>query len=380
MNIQIKKNILIFTVILALVFSSMTLFTLAVGDYNYAVAAFSDSTSNTNYEDNSAVSVCSAKDYKLFGIIPIGSQNSDNNKEKYVTLGGYPLGIDIRTQGLYITSKVNVVTKNGAVCPVEDCDIKAGDVLYAIDGEVLSGIDHVNSLTNNKDNITISVKSGDKIKDYEITLATDVLSGQKKLGLLLQDGIEGIGTMTYTDGKNFYALGHTIKDINGDNVVAQSGSIFNAQILGYEKGKKGKAGELNGSFNTMSGALGEITANNEYGLYGTLEEQCEGEEILLGNKSDVSPGTAYIYTTIDGEKPQKYEIQIIKVNRQNSPEEKSMVLRITDKRLLESTGGIVQGMSGSPIVQDGKLIGAVTHVFVSDPTKGYGVFIEWMQP
>lgn len=380
MNIQIKRNFLIFAIVLALVFSSMTLFTLAVNDYNLAATAFNANIDEVSYSnDNSCVSVC-ASDYKLFGIIPINGNDDGSSETKYVTLGGYPLGIDIKTQGLYVTSKVNVVTKNGAVCPVEECDIKAGDILYAIDGTTINDVNDINPLIENKESVEISVKRGGSVKNYTVTLATDVLSGHKKLGLLLQDGIEGIGTMTYTDNKNFYALGHTIKDMNGDNITAHSGNIFNADIVGYEKGQKGKAGELNGSFSTMGGAIGKITANNEYGLYGTLNENADGEQIALGNKSDVKPGKAYIYTTIDGSIPQKYEIQIIKVNRQNTPEEKSMVLRITDKRLLDTTGGIVQGMSGSPIVQDGKLIGAVTHVFVSDPTKGYGVFIEWMQP
>ncbi|MDE6189339.1 MAG: SpoIVB peptidase, partial [Clostridia bacterium] len=118
-----------------------------------------------------------------------------------------------------------------------------------------------------------------------------------------------------------------------------------------------------------------------YGLYGELNSEVEnGMQVTLGSKSDATPGTAYIYTTIDGNAPQKYEIQIIKTASQSNPSEKSMVLRIIDQRLLDTTGGIVQGMSGSPIIQNDKLIGAVTHVFVSDPTKGYGIYIDWMQP
>ena len=186
--------------------------------------------------------------------------------------------------------------------------------------------------------------------------------------------------MTYMDGNKFYALGHAIKDMNGEDIVANGGNIYNANIVGFVRGQKGKAGELNGSFSTLGNSFGNITANNIYGLYGDLNNKSSGEKIILGSKNDVQPGTAYIYTTIDGIVPQKYEIQIIKANNQNSPSEKSMVLRITDKRLLETTGGIVQGMSGSPIIQNGKLIGAVTHVFVSDPTKGYGIYVDWMKP
>ena len=335
-----------------------------------------------NIELNSAVSVTNENNsynFKLFGIIPIGKAQ-ESKGEKYVKLGGYPIGIAIRTQGLYVTSKVSVVTRNGAICPVEDCDIKSGDILLAIDEEVVDNVNQIPSMIENKSQVTLKIKRNDDIKEYIIQPALDALSGKNKLGLLLQDQIEGIGTMTYSDGKDFYALGHTIKDMNGKDIIANGGWIYNANINGYVKGQKGRAGELNGSFITLDDGIGKITANNNYGLYGQLQDEYEGERILLGSKSDAQPGTAYIYTTIEGATPQKYEIQIIKTNNQSSASEKSMVLRITDKRLLDSTGGIVQGMSGSPIIQNGKLIGAVTHVFTSDPTKGYGVYVDWMKP
>lgn len=385
MNTQIKKNFCIILIVTAFIFTSATLFSLFSIEQN----AFSGILTVGNMEDgdevqlDSSVSLTKNNDnyrYKLFGIIPIGSRPAENDEERYVNIGGYPLGIAIKVDGMYITSKVSVVTKSGAVCPVEDIDIKAGDMLIAIDDVKVESSQQIAELINDKETVKITVKSSGQLKNYNIEPALDVLSDQKKLGLMLQDGIEGIGTMTYTDGTNFYALGHTIKDMNGDDIKARAGNIYDANIVGYTKGQKGKAGELNGSFSTMGESAGEITANNNYGLYGTLNNDYEGEKIALGSKEDVKPGSAYIYTTINGSEPKKYEIQIIKVNKQNSPQEKSMVLRIVDKTLLETTGGIVQGMSGSPIIQDGKLIGAVTHVFVSDPTKGYGVFIDWMQP
>ncbi|MDE5549379.1 MAG: SpoIVB peptidase, partial [Clostridia bacterium] len=280
----------------------------------------------------------------------------------------------------YITSKVSVVTKDGAICPFDGIDVQSGDVLLSIDGVKLDSVNQINDLIQDKEQITICIKHNNDTKEYSVSPALDILSGKKKLGLLLQDQIEGIGTMTYSDDNKFYALGHAIKDINGNDITANGGSIYNANIVGYVKGQKGKAGELNGSFSTLSNSLGSITANNIYGLYGNLSKSSESEKIALGSKNDAQPGTAYIYTTIDGVAPQKYEIQIIKTNNQNNPAEKSMVLRVTDQRLLDATGGIVQGMSGSPIIQNDKLIGAVTHVFVSDPTKGYGIYVDWMQP
>lgn len=385
MNTQIKKNFCIILTIIAMIFSSVALISFFSLNQNAFtdVLSVADIDENQEMQLNSAISVTKNKDnynYKLFGLFPIGSQSTNKAEEKYVNLGGYPLGIAIKVDGMYITSKVSVVTKNGAVCPVEDLDIKAGDMLIAIDDIKIESSQQIADLINGKDNVKITIKSNGQIKNYNIKPALDVLSDQNKLGLMLQDGIEGIGTMTYTDGKDFFALGHTIKDMNGDDIKARTGNIYNANIVGYTKGQKGKAGELNGSFSTMGECVGEITANNNYGLYGKLNRESDSEKILLGSKDDVKPGSAYIYTTINGDKPQKYEIQIIKVSKQNSPQEKSMVLRIVDKTLLETTGGIVQGMSGSPIIQDGKLIGAVTHVFISDPTKGYGVFIDWMEP
>lgn len=383
MGTHLKKSFCIFTLIILLVFSATALF--AVDQINYisgqTVAA--NAYANSQIQLNSSIkteTTAETVNFKLFGLIPIGKTQVDTTPEKTVSLGGYPIGIAIKT-GLYITSKVSVVTKDGAHCPVESIDVKSGDILVSIDGVALKNIAQISELIEDKDEISICIKHKTEAKEYPIKPALDVLSGKKKLGLLLQDQIEGIGTMTYSDGKDFYALGHAIKDINGDDVSAKEGSIYNANIVGYVKGQKGKAGELSGSFSTLAGNLGRVTTNNIYGLYGELSAVSEsGMQVTLGSKYDAQPGTAYIYTTIDGVAPQKYEIQIIKTSNQNSPSEKSMVLRVVDKRLLDTTGGIVQGMSGSPIIQNGKLIGAVTHVFISDPTKGYGIYVDWMRP
>ncbi len=383
MNIKSKKS-LVFTIsiVIVLLFASILALSIEQIDKINGTYISNECAALENIQLNNAINVSNENNnynFKLFGIIPIGKAQ-ENKSQKYVMLGGYPIGIAIKTNGLYITSKVSVVTKEGAIWPVDDFDIKSGDILLEIDNQTLTSVYDIPSIIADKNQVTLKIKRNNDIKEYIVQPALDALSGKNKLGLLLQDQIEGIGTMTYTDGKNFYALGHTIKDMNGDNVVAGGGNIFNANINGYVKGQKGRAGELNGTFMTLDKALGNISANNNFGLYGQLNKEYQGEEVLMGTKSDVQPGTAYIYTTIDGMKPQKYEIQIIKANNQNSPSEKSMVLRVVDKRLLDTTGGIVQGMSGSPIIQNGKLIGAVTHVFTSDPTKGYGVYVDWMKP
>ncbi len=374
--------IVILTIVLLFALTAITMYSVDQVQRVKGIETSFDCLATQDIKNNKAVETSNKKnnyDFKLFGIIPIGKSHGSGEK-KYVELGGYPIGIAIDTNGLYVTSKVSVVTDRGAICPVADCDIRSGDVLVAINDVKIEKIQQISTLLQSSEEITIKIKSGTHEKEYTITPALDALSGKYKLGLLLQDQIEGIGTMTYIDGDNFYALGHTVKDMNGENVVADSGSIYKAYINGYVKGQRGRAGELNGSFSTIEQGFGKITSNNNYGLYGKLNGECSGQKIQLGTKADVQPGTAYIYTTIDGQAPQKYEIQIIKANNQSSPSEKSMVLRIVDKRLLDTTGGIVQGMSGSPIIQNDKLIGSVTHVFTSDPTKGYGVYIDWMKP
>ena len=382
MNVNLKKKLYIFALIILVIFSATAMFAVNQVAYINGQTISGYSYNNSNIQLNNAIEkqeTTEVVNFKLFGFIPIGTAKVDTQPQKFVNLGGYPIGIAIKT-GLYITSKVSVVTKDGAICPVDSIDIQSGDVLVSINGTDIQSINQINELIQDKDQITICIKHKNEQKEYLITPALDILSGKKKLGLLLQDQIEGIGTMTYTDGSKFYALGHAIKDINGDDITANGGNIYNANIVGYVKGQKGKAGELNGSFSTMNSSIGTISANNNYGLYGQLNSSVDGEQIELGSKNDAQPGTAYIYTTIDGIAPQKYEIQIIKTTNQNCPSEKSMVLRVTDKRLLDTTGGIVQGMSGSPIIQNDKLIGAVTHVFVSDPTKGYGIYVDWMHP
>ena len=383
MSINLKKSFCIITLIILLAFSLTAVYAVEqVSDFNNQTITVS-AYSNSQVARNIAVDkreTAEVVNFKLFGIIPIGRTQVDATSAKTVTLGGYPIGIAVKT-GLYITSKVSVVTKDGAVCPVESVDVKSGDILVSIDGVALTSIAQISQLIEDKEEFTIVIRRGSDVKEYKIAPAIDVLSGKKKLGLLLQDQIEGIGTMTYSDGNYFYSLGHAIKDMNGDDITAKEGSIYSANIVGFVKGQKGRAGELNGSFSTLGNTLGSITANNNYGLYGKLNSQVQGGiEVTLGSKNDAQPGTAYIYTTIDGNAPQKYEIQIIKTASQSSPAEKSMVLRIVDQRLLDTTGGIVQGMSGSPIIQNDKLLGAVTHVFVSDPTKGYGVYGDWMKP
>ena len=208
--------------------------------------------------------------------------------------------------------------------------------------------------------------------------------GTSKLGIWVRSDTQGIGTMTYLDmNGQFGALGHGISDSDtGEVVQICDGDLYETEILGIEKGSIGKPGVMSGVIYYGPGSvLGSIDANTEEGIFGTVNEkfqkQLEGEAIEIGYRQDVKKGPAVIRSGVSGE-IKDYQIEIEKVDYSTSHNNKSLVLKVVDEELLELTGGIVQGMSGSPIIQDGKLVGAVTHVFIQDSTKGYGIFIENM--
>lgn len=332
---------------------------------------------NTLDEDQGVVET------KLFGIFDVEKTPLSDKDQKEVYLGGMPLGLSLGIDGLMVTAKSGVVTQDGAVSPCENTDIRSGDILKQIDGKKVSANTDITKILNSKRgaDVTLTLQRGDSENTYTITPAKDVLSGNYRIGLSLQDSIAGIGTMTFINPENmrYASLGHAILLENGSIVPVKSGSIYNAYISGCVKGKVGKAGELCGTFSVKTKSIGTLDKNCTFGNYGTYTGSTKSLQLItLGGKNTVKPGKAQIYSTVDGSEPQLYDIEIIKVNTQNTPKDKSMVIRITDEKLISVTGGIVQGMSGSPIIQNGKLVGAVTHVFTADPTKGYGVFADWM--
>ena len=320
---------------------------------------------------------------KLFGLIGVNTEKAKKSEDREVLLGGFPLGLELDLKGLIVTGKAGVVTADGAVSPCENTDIRPGDVLVAIDGKTVGDDKAIAEILNNKEGLPVElcILRGSETKKYTVFPAKDILSGNYRIGLTLQDSIAGIGTATFINPESgkYACLGHAIMSSDGNIVRIDGGKIFNAYISGSVKGKIGKAGELNGTFNSKSASIGTIESNCKYGNYGIYTgNKGSLETVKIGCRLSVKPGKAQIYSTVQGTEPRYYDIEIIKVNEQSSPSDKSMVIRITDKKLIELTGGIVQGMSGSPIIQNGKLVGAVTHVFTSDPTKGYGIYADWM--
>lgn len=313
----------------------------------------------------------------------LNNNQKNTNQSPTVLLGGYPIGLNLKTDGLLITGKIGVVTKDGAVVPTDNTDITSGDLLIKIDDKLINSYKQIQKILNDKNgaSVKLTINRAGNYFDYEVTPAKDVLNGNYRIGLSLQDNISGIGTLTFINPKNnrFASLGHAIALENGYVVPVKSGNVYNAYISGAIKGQIGKAGELNGNFSANTKALGRLDKNCVFGNYGYYTSQTKDfTQIKVGYQDEIKPGKAQIYSTVEGTEPQLYDIEIIKINQQDSPNDKGLVIRITDKELIAKTGGIVQGMSGSPIIQNGKLIGAVTHVFTADPTKGYGIFAQWM--
>ena len=300
----------------------------------------------------------------------------------YVRIGGKPIGIAINAGGLIVIGESEVPTSGGTVYPARNSGIEVGDVIVAVGGKDVTSIYQLKTILDGvKDEaVSVTVLRDGAHFDTSILPAIDRLTGQKKLGLMLKEDVGGVGTLTFvTQDGRFGALGHYIAD--GESGLAYEltyGNIYKTSIDDIVKGERGKAGGLVGDVNRLSTPIGKINMNTNIGLFGEYTADYDGELYRIAEKGEAKPGAAKVYTTIEGSEPKFYDIDIVKVVSQSDAEEKGIVIAVRDKELLEKTGGIVQGMSGSPIVQDGILIGAVTHVFVQDPTRGYAVHSRFM--
>ena len=297
-----------------------------------------------------------------------------------VYIGGMPAGFTLGLGGAQIVGICEVLTEDGAVCPARDAGISVGDIIYTLNGvriESAADIDKV--LETSKGKARASVKRGGERIETQIQPAEDIASGKRKLGVLIRDSISGIGTVTYIEKESlrFASLGHAVADSTGKLMDVDKGSIFQCSIVNVVKGERGRAGELKGLF-LNDKSIAAADTNCATGVYGNFNKSYDTSSLKsMRIGEDAQPGKASIFTTIDGVSPKEYSVSIVKGDEGNK-QNKNYVIKVTDKELLERTGGIVQGMSGSPIVQNGKLIGAVTHVFLNDPTRGYGICIANM--
>ena len=325
---------------------------------------------------------------KLFNLFTIKKVNVRLLVDTDVYVGGETVGFNLFSEGVICVGSNAVVTKDGMKEPIKSTALQDGDAIIKIEDIEINNIQDVDRIINlptlaGKELKLTLKRNGEEI-ETNATPVYDLLSQKYKLGLWVRNSASGVGTLTYIKQSNFRfgAVGHPIVDSSlGENFNVESGNIYRCRLLGIKKGEKNNPGEIRSSINLSDDAIGLADTNCKYGVYGNiLNKQIidANRTATLGGRLSVELGDAQIYCNIDNLGVKAYDIKILKANKQNTADDKSMIIKVTDKELLEKTGGIIQGMSGSPIVQNGKIIGAVTHVFVNDPTRGYGVYVDWM--
>jgi len=295
---------------------------------------------------------------------------------------GRTVGVKIETDGIMVLGLGEVESVTGEDYAPCGGKIHPGDILFKANGVELSDKETlIEVVENSTGTVRFEGMRNEKSFTADVLPVYDGQSGKRKVGMWVRDSTQGIGTVTYIDkntGK-FAALGHGITDVDTKQIMkVKTGEIMNSSVSAVKKGEEGTPGELLGE---ISGGevIGKVYENNEHGIFGICDKDFfSGEEMPIALQNEIVEGKAYILANIDGENVEKFEVNIESVNRYNTDNSKGMVIEITDKNLISKTNGIVQGMSGSPIIQNGKLIGAVTHVFVRNPLKGYGIFIENM--
>lgn len=304
-----------------------------------------------------------------------------------VIVSGESIGVTLKTPGLLVVGFHPVHTGKGTYSPAEAADIHVGDLLFARDGKTIDPVSLeklVQQAGMDNKPLHLRVKRGDKKLDVQIAPAKEANGQRYQLGLWLKDAAVGVGTLTFIDPSThrFAALGHQVSDPQtGQPVPVGSGKIVAAKIVALEKGERGQPGEKQGEFLVKSPQIGTVTENTEFGIFGKITDDTSLDwhrTVPIATPVQVHPGPATLRTVVRGEKIEDFQVEIISVMDQRSPASKGLALRVTDPKLLHTSGGIIQGMSGSPILQDGRLVGAVTHVFVNDPTRGYGVLAQWM--
>ncbi len=324
-------------------------------------------------------------DLKLFGIIPLKTVDVQVIQNKSLTPAGIPIGIYVKTQGVLVIGVGDFIGEEGQTVSPSQYILKSGDYITQVNDEEVTGkrdfmekVEHCEG-----QELVMKVKRGEE--DLTLSVRPKVSqSGDYKIGVWIRDNAQGVGTMTYiNESADFGALGHGINDVDTSTLMElQKGTLYHTEIIGITRGSNGAPGELTGYIEyDEDNIIGEIKENTTEGIFGTCNSQVyeavTNEALPIGLKQEIVRGPAQIICSIDGT-PRYYDIEIMEVHLDNDNVNRGIVLRITDEELLSLTGGIVQGMSGSPIIQDGKIIGAVTHVLVQDSTKGYGIFIENM--
>ncbi|MDQ0213815.1 stage IV sporulation protein B [Oikeobacillus pervagus] len=360
-----------------------------------AIQVFSSSNHVADIQNNKSALSVVGKDigkedvvFELAGF-PIKKVDVNVVKDLKVIPGGQSIGVKLNTLGVLVVGHHLVNTPDGKKSPGEEAGIQVGDMITKINGEKVDKMNDVAPFVQQAGEkqkpLDIELLRDKKIINTKLQPMKDSTEKSFKLGIYIRDSAAGIGTMTFYEphSKKYGALGHVISDMDTKKpIVVQDGQIVKSKVTSIEKGRHGDPGEKLAQFSEDRQVIGDINRNSPYGIFGKLNQNISNgiiqKPMPIALSHQVKEGPAQILTVVDGEKVEKYDIEIVSTIPQKYPATKGMVLKIKDPKLLDKTGGIVQGMSGSPIIQNGKIIGAVTHVFVNDPTSGYGVHIEWM--
>lgn len=319
---------------------------------------------------------------KLFGIIPVKEVTVTEKAEQKVMVSGEVFGIKLYTDGVIVVGIQEVQTDSGKKSPSGSAGIEVGDIIVAIDGENVYTSDQVQSIlgANNGGSFEVKIKRGERYRDYTVTPVYCEREGCYKAGMWVRDSTAGIGTITFYNKQSgiFAALGHQINDIDTKEIMPMlDGEAVKATVSKIEKSTRGTTGSLECDFTNQT--LGKLLTNTDCGIYGAYAEVSEcANEYPVAAIQEVKKGKATLISTVEKGQPKEYEIEITHIGFNENNREKNMIVKVTDKDLIDKTGGIVQGMSGSPIIQNGKLVGALTHVIVGNPQKGYAVFAQTM--
>ena len=321
-------------------------------------------------------------DLKMFGIIPVTPVNVRVVDELQVAVLGEPFGMKIYTEGVLVIDLTEVKTENGTKKPASEAGIKKGDYIISVDGKEIHTNEDLSFIVENSmgNPLEFLIDRDGKKQKVKVKPVLSDETETYKIGIWIRDSSAGIGTLTFYSPANdiVCGLGHGICDEDtGKLLTINSGEIVDAQIISIEKGEAGAPGQLKGKFGFSR--YGQIDLNCELGVYSVLKNNIETKDLTeIALKQEVREGSAKMLCTVDGDQPEYFDCEIkIRASALHSKTQ-NMVITITDEKLLETTGGIVQGMSGSPVVQNGKLVGAITHVLVDDPTRGYAIFAENM--
>ncbi|MCC8072899.1 MAG: SpoIVB peptidase [Clostridiales bacterium] len=359
-----------------------------VGSYNFQTITFdsiytikSEENSQVDYQSNLRVSEIESE-IKLFGIIPVKSANILQQEEKSVYVSGECFGIKLYSDGVMVVGTKDVDTADGETNPAKQAGIEVGDLIIEINGvKMLSSSQVEETLNdNNGTDFTFKIKRNGNYKTLILSPAYSVSEKCYKAGIWVRDSTAGIGTITFYNPENqtMATLGHPITDVDTNEIVPiLNGEAVRATVTKVYKSTSGETGSLCCDFSDET--IGTLSVNTDYGIYGEYNIEIENSLLYqVASEQEVERGEAQILCTVDSGTPKLYDVEITRISYREGNHDKNMVIKVTDEELLSKTGGIIQGMSGSPIIQNGKLVGALTHVIVDDPEKGYAIFANKM--